>query len=350
MQLLIAALKSTKDESRRADIIGDLEFTLSTLSGFLDTLLDLSKLEAGALIPKPTDFPLGDLMLRIVDAARQQADERKIDLRIVPSSSLVRSDSLFLERILKHLVTNALRAAPQGRVLVGCRRRGATVRLEVWDDGVGIAAQDLERVFEAFSQLDTKGRGQGQGLGLGLAITRRCADLLGHRLTVESHPGRGTMFAVELPSGSVDSLRQAGLRAQRTMVGGIASARCLLIGEDADLTPRLERLLEDWGAVVTTSAAAAGSLPAFVDGQAPAVLIMTAASADAPGYEDLVTRARSFYERKVPAVVLDQAPSGALPKPPPDEEIHLLAGPFEPAKLRALLRYLFSAVEDPQAG
>jgi signal transduction histidine kinase len=102
LQLLIAALKTTRDEARRDDIIGDMEFTLSTLSGFLDTLLDLSKLEAGTLVPKPTDFPLYDLMCRVVDAARRQAGERRIDLRVVPSRNLVCSDSLFLERILKH--------------------------------------------------------------------------------------------------------------------------------------------------------------------------------------------------------------------------------------------------------
>jgi anti-sigma regulatory factor (Ser/Thr protein kinase) len=351
LQLLIAALRTTKDEARRDDIIGDMEFTLSTLSGFLDTLLDLSKLEAGTLVPKPTDFPLYDLMCRVVDAARRQAGERRIDLRVVPSRNLVCSDSLFLERILKHLLANALRAAPGGRVLVGCRLRGDTIRLEVWDDGAGIAEPDIDRIFEAFTQLDTKGRGQGQGLGLGLAITRRCADLLGHRVKVESHPGRGTMFAVELPCGSQETHRQAGLRTQRTVAGPIDEARLLLIGEDAESTLAVETLLQTWGAVVArTSAAEEAVLPASICGQVPAALVLLVESAGISAYEDQVAKARSFYEQKIPAVVLGHAPACTLPGPSPDAGIHVMKGSVEPAKLRALLSHLFRAAKEPQAG
>ena len=122
-----------------------------------------------------------------------------LDLRIVPSNAVLRSDAVLLERILRNLVSNAIRHTATGRVLVGCRHRGGMVRIDVLDTGPGIPADMLDAIFDEFYQIGNPARLRSEGHGLGLAIVRRTAQLLGHRLEVAPAPGRGTRFSVEVP-------------------------------------------------------------------------------------------------------------------------------------------------------
>ncbi len=340
LQLMIATLKATDDPSRRDDIIANIEHTLSVLAGYLDSLLDLSKLETGTLRASAADFPLADLVARVVDGLRDEAARQGVALRVVPTRATVRSDSLCLERILKHFLANAVRAAPAGRVLVGCRRRGTALRLEVWDDGAGLAEADLGRIFDPFTRLDDKGRPQSRGLGLGLTIAKATADHLGHRIEVVSKPHRATMFAVELPLGSKGARQAADRRASRILAAGIEGAPLLVIAEEAEAARRLQALLESWGATVGRSASGEGSMTGY--GMAPAAVIMQAQRHDAAAGEEAIRAVRQRCQREIPAILLlDEVPS----EPPdvrPDPSIHRLEGPLDPAKLRALLRYLLS--------
>src|SRR3546814_3380693 len=127
-----------------------------------------------------------------------QARERGLALRRVPCGRIVRSDPHRLERILGNLLTNAVRYTPQGRILVGCRRRGDKLRIEIWDTGPGIAEVERERIFEEFHQIDTVARERYRGVGLGLSIVRRLADILGHEVLLQSVRGQGSVFAVAL--------------------------------------------------------------------------------------------------------------------------------------------------------
>ncbi len=335
---MIATLKATEDPSRRDDIIANIEHTLSVLSSYLDSLLDLSKLETGTLRAKAADFPLADVMTRVVDGLRSEADRRRVDLRVVPTRATVRSDSLCLERILKHFLTNAIQAASAGRVLIGCRRRGTALRLEVWDDGAGIAEADFDRSFEAFTRLDGDSRTRGRGLGLGLTIAKATADRLGHRIEVASRPHKATMFAVEVPLGSKGSQRAAARRASRILAGGIEGAPLLLIAEESEGARRLQALLESWGATVSRSASGKGSITE--DGMPSAAIIMRTQPRDAAKGEEAIRDLRRRCRREIPGILLlDEGPSGP-PQTRRDPSIHRLEGPLDVAKLRALLRYL----------
>ena len=166
----------------------------------VDTFLDMSRLDAGDIEADIEAVPLEYLFRNLEATFSDQARDGGIDFRVVPSTAVVRSDPAFLHRIVQNLVSNAIRFADGGRVLVGCRRRGANLSIQVMDSGRGIAEADLEKIFEEFYQADNSARNQSQGLGLGLAIVDRLSQLLDHPLEVSSQPGRGSQFSILVPA------------------------------------------------------------------------------------------------------------------------------------------------------
>ncbi len=193
--------KNVTDE-RVLRLVDRLDETVKAMSGMLDTLLDINQLEAGIVRREITDFPVN----RVLDELRrqftpQEADGR-LDLRIVPSSVSVRSDQRLLTQMIGNLVSNAVKYTEAGKVLLGCRRCGSRLRIEVWDTGIGIPSEELSAIFEEFHQLDNPARERGKGVGLGLSIVQRLADLLGHAVDVRSRPGKGSVFSIEVPIGA----------------------------------------------------------------------------------------------------------------------------------------------------
>ena len=197
--LLMEVLSARADDAPTRKVLGTMDRALNALKMLLDGLLDVSKLEAGAVEPNRTVFPVSELMDRIAANSRPVAVRKGLVLHIMPCSAHVDSDPMLLGRILQNLVENALRYTAQGRILVGCRRRGAVLRIEVWDTGIGIPADRQDDIFHEFVQVGNASRDRDQGLGLGLAVVRRMAGILGHRITLRSEPGRGSVFRVEVP-------------------------------------------------------------------------------------------------------------------------------------------------------
>ena len=171
--------------------------------------LDISKLDAGGVEPQVEDFNVGDLLRALGTEFMPFAEERDIDLRMVPSNRIVRSDRQQLRRILQNLLSNAIRYTPPGgRVLVGCRGAGERVRFEVLDTGPGIPQDMRDAVFREFQRLPND-EGNEQGLGLGLAIVERITRMLGHTVELRSRPDEGSIFAVGVPQGSATNIRRA---------------------------------------------------------------------------------------------------------------------------------------------
>jgi two-component system, sensor histidine kinase len=165
----------------------------------LKALLDISTLDAGVTVPKRQSVSLGALLLDLASEFREQAASRSLQLRVVSSSGVVETDPILLGRMLRNLIVNALKYTLRGSILVGCRRSGGAIRIEVWDTGPGIPAERQTEIWEEFTQLHNPERDQSKGLGLGLAIVARTAQLLGHRVGLRSWPGRGSVFFLELP-------------------------------------------------------------------------------------------------------------------------------------------------------
>jgi signal transduction histidine kinase len=186
------------DERPRA-IFRDLKLAQRSMRRLLDSLLEISKLEAGVVVPRPRPMRIGPLLQQMGNEFLPQALHRGLTVRVVGRDLLVRSDPALLERIVRNFMGNAVRYTREGGILLGCRKRGDTLRIEVYDTGPGIPEAERNRIFEEFSQLDDPNRDRSEGIGLGLAICDRLARLLGHDLDVRSTVGRGSVFAIEVP-------------------------------------------------------------------------------------------------------------------------------------------------------
>ena len=228
---------------------------LGSMSRMLDTLLDLNQIEAGIVKPELKDCRIDSLLDRLRDEFAYHAQAKGLGLRAVPCSAVIRTDPRLLEQMVRNLVTNAVKYTDRGRVLLGCRRRGGTLRIEVWDTGIGIPDGDLQAVFDEYHQIGNEARERERGLGLGLAIVQRLGDLLGHRIAVRSRPGKGSVFTIEVPR-----VPDAPLPAQRQLspppiaVAGMVApsaggrtGRILVIEDDPDLRDLLCLLLQEEG-------------------------------------------------------------------------------------------------------
>lgn len=191
--------KATSPTERK--LAANMQACVDSMSDLLTDLLDLSKLDAGVVIPNENDFPVAGLFARLGSAYEPKAQAKGIGLRIRPSTFVTRTDHVLLLRIVSNLVENAIRYTERGAVLIACRRRQAKHWIEVWDTGIGIPSESQTEIFEAFRQLGDGARNTGSGLGL--AIVARTAALLGLKVTVRSRQGRGSVFAIELPQGTL---------------------------------------------------------------------------------------------------------------------------------------------------
>lgn len=198
MALFVSALEGIVEQPQAQNILKSLKVSLTTMEEMFENLLGLARLDAGILKPNVTIFMVGDVLEKVEDDSRAQAEQAGVALRVMPAAEAVRSDPAMLARILRSFVSNAIRFNNRGgKVLVGCRRRGPSLRIEVWDNGSGMAADRLEYLAEGF--LYGRVGEKHKDTGLGLAIAQRLARLLDHPVDVRSLRGKGSMFAIEVP-------------------------------------------------------------------------------------------------------------------------------------------------------
>ncbi|MBW8848264.1 MAG: response regulator [Burkholderiales bacterium] len=199
ISLLLGVLQSRLGSPEHLALADKIQSSVATMENLFGNLLDISKLDAGAVQAHVEDVDLGWLLHRLEQTWAPQAAEKRLRLSVRACRFVVKGDAVLLERIAGNLVANAIRYTRRGGVLVGCRRRGNCVELQVWDSGPGIEPRYQEAIFEEFFRIEAPGTGQEKGLGLGLSIVQRCAHILGYRLTVSSRVGRGSVFRLDMP-------------------------------------------------------------------------------------------------------------------------------------------------------
>ena len=245
--------KKVKDETTLS-LVGKLDETVSTMSSMLDTLLDINQLEAGIVRREMVDFPINVLLEHLQTQFSFHAASHGLGWRVVSSSLSVRSDPRLLEQMVRNLLSNAVKYTNKGKILLGCRRRGDKLRIEVWDTGIGIPEEELTAIFGEFHQLDNPARERSKGLGLGLAIVERLADLLGHAVDVRSRPGKGSAFAVEVPLLRRDTPAwQPRHVAPAATESAHRSGAILVVEDDPSVREMLALLLEGEGHHTTTA-------------------------------------------------------------------------------------------------
>lgn len=334
--LFVAELgqKPHAPDTRR--LVEQIAISAETMENLLDSLLDISRLDVGALDRQIKPFPLQPLLERIEVDYRREAGLRGQRLRLRPTSLWVESDPLLLERILHNLISNALRYTPGGTILVACRKRGRKVRIEVRDNGPGIAPEAQEAIFQEFVQLDNPERNRAKGLGLGLAIVRRLTDLLEHPLQLKSSPGRGSLFAIELPSAAPGILTD---HHQPAPAQALARLRVVLVDDDELALASTTGLLESWGCQVNAADTGAALLATLRPGdEAPDIIVCDYQIAGTGDGLQLIEQLRGHFARQIPAVILSGDTSPATATAIQQADIPLLHKPVRPAKLRALLQ------------
>ncbi|HWT15443.1 MAG TPA: PAS domain-containing hybrid sensor histidine kinase/response regulator [Patescibacteria group bacterium] len=318
-----------------AELAERIDRSLRSAEELLDGLLDISRLDAGALKPELRRFALDEVLRGIVEQVTPLADARGLSLRLVPTRLVVESDRRLLRRILQNFVSNALRYTHRGGVLIGARRSGAAVRIEVWDSGPGIAAQHLDAIFGEFERLDQTSPWGERGLGLGLSICERIARMLGHPLTVRSRVGRGSMFAVTLPRARADRINAAAAVAA-AVADDVAGLRVLCVDNDHDILDGMRALLTRWSIRVTAVPSVDDALAAIEQARPDVLLVDYHLNDRLDGLQTL----RALQDRighELPSALLTADGSDALKRTARAQNCLLLTKPIKPASLRAFL-------------
>ncbi|MFO1303134.1 MAG: ATP-binding protein [Burkholderiales bacterium] len=250
LSLFVGQLRTLRLPADAQPILERTDHSLEALRELLEALLDLSRLDLGAITPAPQPFALDNLLARLAAQFAPLAEAKGLALSYLPTSLWVRSDPVLVERIVQNLMSNALRYTVEGRILLGCRRRGADVELVVADTGVGIERSQLPRIFDEFYRADA-GRGMAPGLGLGLAIVKRLSLLLGHRLVVDSAEGRGTIARLSVPRAPPQVV---AAWPPESLTDNLRDVRVLVVDDEPAAREAVEGLLRQWGCEVFSTA------------------------------------------------------------------------------------------------
>jgi signal transduction histidine kinase/CheY-like chemotaxis protein len=326
-------------------IVDHAELSVSALESLLNALLDISKLDAGILTPKFEDFPVAVLLNRMENSFGPSAREKGLSFRVMPCGIWVHSDPVLLERILMNLVSNAIHYTEHGGIVIGCRRRGNLLRIEVWDSGIGIPRDKLREIFQEFFQLANPERDRSKGLGLGLAIVERLARLLNHRLNVASTPGKGSVFAIEVPR-AVAKFATDPASVMAVVPDALDNVFVLLVDDEPMVREGMRGLLASWGCHVVTAGAGEEALARLEEHERIPDLIIS--DYRLPGNEtgiDAIRRIQASLPGNIPALLIsgDTAPEHLAEAKA--SGYHLLHKPVQPAKLRALLSRVLKEAE-----
>ena len=304
----------------------------------LNTLLDFSRIEAGVVKPQVQPFRLQPLLNKIEIELAALADAKGIVYRSRETRAVAASDPALVDLILRNLVSNAIRYTETGGVLVGCRTRGGSVDVEVWDTGIGIAPEHQRDVFREFHQLGNPERDRRKGLGLGLAIASGLAAALGHALTLRSRVGRGSVFRLRLPQTDAPAVQEAATRSGDKV--RLLNLRVLVIDDDETVRSGMQHLLRDWG----TSCDAAESIDEALDlarAHAPALVISDYRLREQRTGAEAIAAVRGALGHDVPALLItgDTAPERL--REAEASGVALLHKPVAPADLyRAIMTVL----------
>jgi signal transduction histidine kinase/CheY-like chemotaxis protein len=337
-----ASLRQTEDRAAMEHKIEQILASVDALESLFDELLDISRLDAGYIQPQPRHFEADGLLVRLRATFTPAAEAAGLTLRFRHGGATLFTDPVLLERILSNFVANALRYTRQGGVLVGYRRRGALIRMEVWDTGIGIAAEEFDHIFDEFYQIGNPERDRRHGLGLGLATVRRISGLLNCPVSLASRPGRGSVFRVDVPAGDPAQVRPPApspVEAATNPLGG----RCVLVIEDdAAVRDGLIALLGQWGCV---SVAAAGLKEALEilnsRGVAPEAVIADHRLRAGETGIYAIDRLRAAYGQTLPALLVTGDIGAEMHQAAASRQLLLLHKPVRAVRLRAALAHLF---------
>jgi two-component system CheB/CheR fusion protein len=290
-------------------LVARIDDTLGAMAGMLNALLDINQMETGIVRAERIDFPISELLDQMRDEFTYHAEAKGLAFRVVPCSLAIRSDPRLLEQMIRNLLSNAMKYTRRGKVLLGCRRHGGMLSVEICDTGIGIPEDQLQAIFEEYHQLDNAARERSRGLGLGLAIVQRLGNLLGHPVHVRSRPDKGSIFSVEvmLPPDTM-VLRPEHRRpilADETVATIDRIGEILVVDDDPEVCELLETFLKGEGHHVATASDGIAALDLVTRGMIRPDLIL--ADYNLPSGLNgiqLAAQLREKFHRTIPVIIL----------------------------------------------
>ena len=343
MQMYIAALQSKVKDKEILRIIEDINSVSISTARLLNALLDVSELEVGAIKPRKEVFSVNNILISIFQSFLPLAKDKELDFRVVPSSLYVESDPALLERILGNFMSNAIRYTDKGSVLIGCRKRGDKVSIEVWDTGCGISDDQMSLIYEDFYQVENKERDRGKGLGLGLALAKRLADSLEHTIDSKSRLGSGSYFSVNVDLAE----NKAEINNDEILMNimNLSGINILLVEDDIDVLKATKQLLESWGCKVKTARNKDEVMNLSDEDpytNPDIILADNRLPGDASGI-DITYLIQEKLQASIPCVIMTGDVERNHVQSIIDQGFPVLLKPIQPAKFRAMLSHLIQA-------
>ena len=341
--LFVAQLQFRNRADERKKIISRIQASLSVMNELFNALLDVTKLDAGVLAPKLVDFPVALLLKRVETTFAEAAREKGLSLRVMRSEAWIRSDCILLERIVFNLVSNAIRYTATGRLLVGCRKSGQQLRIEIWDTGIGIAADQHENIFGEFYRLRSSDPGQPLGFGLGLAIVDRLSKLLDHPVHIKSIPGKGSCFSVSVNQVAAAPEADPPAILPRRHLGFSDKKLIVVIDNDRLVLEGMSGLIRSWGCDVVAGENESAVLKSLAEhAKRPDIIISDYHLQDGKNGIDAISRLRLALDAPIPAFLMSGDMEAEPARAARANGYSLLHKPVEPMTLRATLTQIMS--------
>jgi signal transduction histidine kinase/DNA-binding NarL/FixJ family response regulator len=350
LNLFVTQLRTEKDPVEKKRLIARIDAAVAAMNDLFNALLDMSRLDAGVLVPYISDFPVDRLLRRIEMTFTDAAREKVLRLRVVANGAWIRSDFILLERILLNLVSNAVRYTEAGGIVVGCRRRAGGLRIEVWDSGIGIPEDQQRSVFGEFYQLSAVKHDRRGGLGLGLAIVDRLCRLLNYPIELTSTPGRGSRFAISVPLTAALQLAEHPL--QESVDQAIGKS-VIVVDDDTLVLEGMRGVLKSWGCSVVIATSEDRALAALSEGEnRPDIIISDFRLSDGKTGFDVIESIRRAFGAPIPAFLISGDTGPERLREARASGYYLLHKPVLPITLRSVVSQVLRehAEADQRAG
>ena len=338
-RLFVSILRQQQEpDGEQARLVMRIDRSLTAAEELLTALLDISKLDSGVYKPEPEVIAVPELFEQLRRRFKPLAANHDLNLRVRAADFRIFSDRNLLYRIIQNFLANAIRYTETGGVLLGCQLRGDTLKISVWDTGVGIAKAEETAIFQEFHRLDYAQRLDDKGLGLGLAICERIARMLGHKMTLHSREGHGSCFSVVVP---LAGQRELDNKTKPKAGGGEASKlenlSVLCVDNERDILDGMEMLLERWGCTVLLAEDLQQAVQQIREHGKPGLALVDYHLSDQSNGLDVLEHLQSLLGEPLPAIVITADRSPELESEVRDQNFGLLRKPIKPAALRALM-------------
>jgi Na+/proline symporter/signal transduction histidine kinase len=335
-RLYVTSLVERQRHGEDAKLIENIDESLEAIEEIIGALLDISRLDAGAMTPSLSSFVIGDLMRSLEIEFAPIARAKGLKLSFVPCLLPVESDRLLLRRLLQNLISNAIKYTPQGKVLVGCRRRGQSLQIGVYDTGVGIPVLKRAEIFKEFHRLE-QGARIARGLGLGLSIVERLARVLDHGISLEATRSGGSVFAVSLRVASQVNHTAAVTSATPLSRASMSGILVVCIENDPSILDGMKTLLTTWGANVIAATDPDAAIREIEKAEQPITGLLVDYHLDRGNGIAAIRTIRQRFGGDIPAILITADRSPRVRAAAREDDIAVLNKPVKAASLRALL-------------